>query len=256
MSVAAATMAAAPAFAADLPVAPATAYNPQVYRPALYNWTGVYVGGNVGAGWLNDTVTYSTTTALEPAGTETKYSDIGFLAGAQMGFDFQAGPIVFGAEAAWDYSALSSSNQSNAVTPGVTTRSTGEPHYYVTATGRLGVAFDDILLYAKGGAAWTNVHYTQDVLTAGVANSTQTQVANRLGFVVGGGLEYGLTENLSLKAEYEFLDFGSKDYTFNIAPVGASPTNPVPVAIKSTTQMFLLAVNYRFRWPAGSRPLY
>src|SRR5579885_3592519 len=69
------------AHAADLPV-PARAPAP-VYRPALYNWTGFYIGGHVGAGFLQDSFQSTTTTALQNAGSTTDVNKTEFLGGAQ-----------------------------------------------------------------------------------------------------------------------------------------------------------------------------
>src|ERR1700688_4676420 len=77
------------ASAADMPVPAAPAYYPQVYRPVIYDWTGIYVGADVGAGWLNDVITTTTATALMPAGTATKNSAGGVVGGGQVGFNVQ-----------------------------------------------------------------------------------------------------------------------------------------------------------------------
>ena len=78
---AAAVAVAAPAFAADLPAAPA--YNPPpVYLPHIYNWTGFYFGGHVGAGVLEDSVTQTTTSSLFNAGSQTHVNAFSVLGGA------------------------------------------------------------------------------------------------------------------------------------------------------------------------------
>jgi len=76
----AATAVAAPVHAADMTPAPGY-YPPQAYRPALYDWTGFYFGGHVGAGFLYDTVTQTTTTALLIAGTATNVHAVDVLGG-------------------------------------------------------------------------------------------------------------------------------------------------------------------------------
>jgi outer membrane immunogenic protein len=249
VAAAAATAVATTASAADLPVAPAPGYNPPVYRPALYDWTGLYFGGHVGVGLMEDSVTTTTTTALQPAGTQTNLSPFSVIGGAQAGANFEVAPLVIGVEATWTSSAISGSQ----VTPslaGTSERSTSNSNWYATATGRVGYAANDLLFYAKGGAAWMRVNYTQDILTGAGATSSQIISDTRTGFTVGGGIEYGMTENLSAKLEYDFLDFGTKNYNFNnLSAAGAALV--LPVAIKSDTHMFTVGLNYRFNWSGG-----
>src|SRR5580658_3190776 len=83
------------ASAADLPV-PAPAYTPPVYRPVIYDWTGIYGGVHVGAGMLDDQVTTTTTTALQAAGTQTRLSPFAVVGGAQVGFNYQIQQLVLG----------------------------------------------------------------------------------------------------------------------------------------------------------------
>src|SRR5262245_16806443 len=105
LSVAASALATA-ASAADLPV-PASTYVPPAYRPVIYNWSGFYVGANVGGDWANATITNTTTTALQPAGTVTKVTSMGVIGGAQAGFNIQFSPVVIGFEGTWEATNLS-----------------------------------------------------------------------------------------------------------------------------------------------------
>src|ERR1700689_3053996 len=90
LAFAAATAVAAAASAADMPV-PGPAYTPHAYMPpAMYNWTGIYFGGNVGMDLMEETVT--TTAAVPgflPAGTATKLSPYGIVGGPQAGFNIE-----------------------------------------------------------------------------------------------------------------------------------------------------------------------
>jgi outer membrane immunogenic protein len=235
-----------------LPAGPAPAYAPP--PPARYDWSGIYIGGHVGGGALNDNLATTTATALfQPAGAQTKLSSFGLLGGAQAGINYQFNSIVVGVEGTWTASAISGSQITAAsLSPlaGVTENSTDAPHWYATATGRVGYAINDVLLYAKGGAAWMNAAYTQQVLTGGVASS-QLITATRHGYTVGGGIEYAFTENVSVKLEYDYLNFGTQTYSFNnlTTPIGA--VGAFPLSIKSQTQMLLFAANYRFNWGGG-----
>jgi outer membrane immunogenic protein len=237
------------ASAADMPVPAAPAYAPPVYRPVIYDWTGIYGGGHLGAGVLEEQVTTATTTLLQPSGTQTKLSPFSVVAGAQAGFNYQIQQIVIGAEGTYTWSNISGTQEIPALAPFSET-SISTPRWYATATGKIGFAANDFLFYAKGGAAWMGVNYTQTVST-GITNlSSQTITDTRSGFTVGGGMEFGMTENLSLKVEYDYLNFGTKTYTF--ANLNTAPAPLVlPVAIRSSTSLLTAGINYRFNWGGG-----
>ena len=256
-ALAAAAIAAAACFpvrAAD--IAPAPGYYPpqQVYRPALYDWTGIYFGGHLGGGLMMDTVTQNTTTTnvavggtFLNAGTTTDVNGWGVLGGAQIGVNYEFAPWVFGAEAAFTSSGITASPIIPTLTPGDGQRSTDNPQWFVTATGRFGYAVNTVLFYAKGGGAWMHAQYTQDTLGPGGSGiATQSLNQNRTGFVVGGGIEYGMTEQLSAKIEYDFYDFGTSTLNFNSAVTG-----PMPVGIKSEVNVFTVGLNYRLNWVGG-----
>jgi outer membrane immunogenic protein len=254
--VVAASALATAASAADLPVPAAPA---PVYRPVIYDWTGIYGGINVGGGVLNDVVTNNTTTALLNAGTQTKLSPFSVVGGAQAGFNYQIQQVVLGAEGTFTWSNISGTQVTPSLVPTVSENSVSTPQWYATATAKAGFAANDFLFYAKGGAAWMGVHYTQNVV-AGVFQSGQTIVDTRSGFTVGGGVEFGMTENLSARLEYDFLDFGTKTYNFNnlgfnaAGAAAGTPLTPVgaaPMSIKSVTQLITVGLNYRFNWAGG-----
>ncbi len=224
------------AHAADIAV---PGYYPPVpaLPPAVYNWTGLYVGGNVGGGLSHDQVTWTTTTVYELAGTTTAMRPAGFLGGGQIGGNYEFASWVVGAEGTFDGTGIAGSSTVAALTPGALQRVNTKQDWIATVTGRVGYAADTLLFYLKGGAAWMHASYRQDAVTFG-----QTLGEVRSGFVAGAGLEYGMTENLSAKLEYDYFDFGSADYNFfAIPPVG------VPVSIKSNTQTVILGLNYSWR---------
>src|SRR5580693_4848561 len=99
LAVAASALATA-ASAADMPV-PAAAYTPPVYRPVIYDWTGIYIGGQLGAASMNDTFTQQTTTALLTAGTATKTNPAAVVGGGEAGFNIEFAPVVVGFEGTW-----------------------------------------------------------------------------------------------------------------------------------------------------------
>jgi outer membrane immunogenic protein len=254
LATAAAIAAVASARAADMPT-PAPSYTPPaVYRPAMYDFTGIYGGFHVGAGIAHDTFT-AQTTVLETSGTQTTINPYAFVGGGQLGLNYQITPWVLGVEGTFTASDITGSGIAPTLLTnpfGVTQRSTAAPKWFATATARFGYALNDLLFYAKGGAAWMKADYTQDILVNGFFNATQTITDTRTGFVVGAGVEYGMTENLSARIEYDFLDFGTTTYNFaNLTPtILGTPIalGSMPINEQSYVHMFTVGLNYRFTW--------
>jgi outer membrane immunogenic protein len=271
----AASFAATAASAADMPV-PAPAYTPPAYHPPVYDWSGIYIGGNVGGTWMNDVVTTTATTVFQNAGVQTKVGPFGVIGGAQAGFNVQFSPVVVGFEGAWYATNLSGTRQTPAAVSGgvigLFQQSTDAAPWLATAAARIGYAANDLLFYAKGGGAWMRADYTQSVTatcapqptqpptcSGGGVVTQQTLTNTRTGFVAGVGFEYGMNENLSIRVEYDYLGFGTKAYTFNnlsytTVAVPGGPTmgpfgiGPFPISVNSSLQMVTAGVNYRFTW--------
>ena len=222
----------------------------------IYDWTGIYGGAHVGGAWMNDVVTATTTTILQPAGTTTNVAPMEVAGGAQAGINFQKfSPVVIGFEGTFTWTSLTGTHITTSPLPGgFSQSSTSAAPYLATAAGRLDwERTNDFLFYAKGGGAWAQVEYTQAV-AAGPVFSQQTLTDNRSGYVVGAGVEFGMTENLSAKLEYDYLGFGTKTYAFGnlSAPVGGVNTPfALPVSWKSSLQMVTVGMNYRFNWGGG-----
>lgn len=206
----------------------AMAAEPPVYLPPppVFTWTGVYLGGQIGYAWGTDNVSLS-------ANNPTKFvdgtfdSDLqGVIGGAHVGYNLQINQWVLGLEGSVDGTSLS-----NTVTPtffgnipavtGITEETSSDIQGSIR--GRVGVAFDRVLLYATGGVAFGdfNTNYANSsklkFLPAG-ANSSFSNT--RVGWTVGGGIEYALTNNWLVRGEYRYTDFGH----FADAPFGNSFT--------------------------------
>ena len=112
-----------------------------------------------------------------------------------------------------------------------------------TAAGRIGYAFNNLLLYAKGGAAFIDEdHFIIDTPTGfTLASASKT----RTGWMVGGGLEWGFTPNWSAKIEYNFMDFGNEAITFAVVGVPA-----INIDIDQQVHVVKGGINYRFNWGA------
>jgi outer membrane immunogenic protein len=239
-----AAMAVAPACAADLPVAPPA--NPPVPMPAaIYNWTGLYFGGNIGGGLLSDSITQAAAAPPTSLVTSQTAHPVGLIGGGQIGFNYQIDRWVVGAEAAWDASDITGYGIGQATGGGADQeRNTSNPQWLTAVTGRLGYAADDWLFYAKGGGAWMHVQYTQDTLATSTTIASQVINDNRTGFAVGAGIEYGMTENLSARIEYDFYDFGTKTYQFTATPINNA----------SYLHTLTFGLNYRFNLGSTGQP--
>ncbi|MFZ0424522.1 MAG: outer membrane beta-barrel protein [Xanthobacteraceae bacterium] len=234
----AASVAAAPARAADLPT-PASSYYPPApaYAPALYDWTGFYTGGHLGADLLSDTNTQNGASTTAPATNLPSAIDnakAGFIGGGQVGLNYQFAAWVVGAELSVSATNLSGS-ATGPTSANNTLRMTSAPMDFGAVTGRIGYAFNTLLPYVKAGVGSMQVHYTQDTLLAGTT-ATQEIKDTRTGFTGGFGVEYGLTESFSAKLEYDLYDFGTKNYNFAVTPV----------SIRSDLHVLEFGLNYRF----------
>jgi outer membrane immunogenic protein len=195
VSTALSSIMAASAGAADLPQR--TYYKPV---PPPYLWTGFYVGAHVGGGWFDP-------------GFGGNLS--GIVGGGQIGYNFQAGNWVWGAEA--EVSGTSVSKNIGIGSFNVDSVS--------TLTARGGYAFDRWLVYGKAGVGWVDV--SSNVLGYGAWGTTT-------GGVFGVGTEYALTHNWSAKVEYNVIDLGSEG----------------PFGNTATFQTLKAGVNYKFGGPA------
>src|SRR5271155_4027858 len=162
---------AGPVLAADLPAAmPVKA--PPVVAAVPYNWTGCYVGGNVGAGWDRTNFTdpgnflepFGIVQDLAPAGDSIGVnSSAGVLGGVQAGCDYQfANHWVIGLAGDFTWTDMHGTtndpffNGKNGAPVPINTRT----NWLASVTGRVGYAWDHFLLYGKGGAAWANDSYS------------------------------------------------------------------------------------------------
>jgi outer membrane immunogenic protein len=192
------------AFAADLPNTKA----PPVYAPPpppAFTWSGLYIGGQVGYQWGNTSPTLFT--AGGPVGLPSS-SESGIVGGGHVGYNFQFSQFVFGVEGDVDGASYNGGNASGLV--GYTSREPVE----ASIRGRVGYAWDRVLFYGTGGVAFGDFH---DTFTG--PGGFDSMWRERTGWTAGGGVEYAIDNNWSLRAEYRYTDFGRvNDYLVASAP--------------------------------------
>jgi outer membrane immunogenic protein len=250
------------ALAADMPV------KAPVFTPVpVYNWTGLYVGLNAGVGFgranANTDPAFSptgyfaatSTPAISTAGNQSM-NRAGFTGGLQLGYNWQMNNAVLGLEADFGYMGMRASSSASALYPccaptGFTVSSTAKTDWLMTLRPRLGIANNNWLFYLTGGLAVGQVkgdfNFTDTFATAAESASISKTKA---GWVLGGGVEYGMAGPWSLKLEYLHVDLGSVSGTSaNLTAFGppaiAFPTNVFTHSVKVTNDIVRVGFNYK-----------
>jgi len=240
-----ASVVAGPVIAADLAVKA-----PVVAEPApLYSWTGCYVGAHAGYGWGTSGWTFQHDSFWSVGRGQTiNTQPAGGFGGGQIGFNYQAGLWLVGIEgtvAAADIRETVKSPFLPPVVYGGDRESTKIKSLY-TVAGRVGMVWDRILVYGKGGWAGGQVELSARTDYGGGAAWSQSK--SRSGWVAGVGAEYMLTPNFILGLEYNYIDFGSQTYSaLNTGPAGVGFL-PRDTKVKGSTHFNTVAarVSYRF----------
>jgi outer membrane immunogenic protein len=216
---------------------------PAPVPPAPCNWTGFYVGGNVGGAFEgNADVTLDLGGAWRafPEPTDASFiapfgsrdlSASGVVAGGFLGYNYQWHSFVFGAEASVDYVGLQDSVNSGLlpVSPGtgslIGDRHSYETNYRVTVGPRVGYAVDRCLLYATGGLAIGDLKYSQTIVEPESPFTEKGSTDDtRVGWTVGGGVQYCITQHWSAKVEYRYTDLGCTDFSTAATEFGLPST--------------------------------
>jgi outer membrane immunogenic protein len=231
---------AAPASAADLAARPYTKAPPPMVA-AIYDWSGFYIGVN--GGWGSSRKCWDLTTTagalIAPLGC---HDATGGVAGGQIGYRWQSSAWVFGLEAQGDWADLRGSNVGLAPLPAFTNRSRIDA--FGLFTGQVGYAWNNALLYVKGGAAVTGDRFDIRTTVGNVPVATTGDQA-RWGGTVGAGVEFGFAPNWSAGVEYDHLFMGTKTTTFTDT-TGAFFTTD---RIRQDVDLVTVRVNYRWGGP-------
>ena len=251
-----------PALAADLPTrkeAPA----PMVYAP-LYSWTGFYVGANVGGIWGTGSTTVNSFVGGVPALSAYFPNSLGngpsgWLGGGQVGYNYQTGSFVLGAETDIDWTSLNrSGSYTSAALPaalgGGTITTSGSARMDWLGTLRLRAGFvatadNRLMIYGTGGLAYGGGSSWGSVVANGTNLSWYgSNSPTKTGWTIGGGLEYAITNNITLRGEYLYYDLGSQTETAvpNAAAAAALPGVYATTKTQFDGSIFRIGANYKF----------
>lgn len=228
--------------AADLAARPYTKAPPMI--AAIYDWSGFYIGANGGYG--SSRKCWDQTVGFAPGVAEGCHDATGAVAGGQVGYRWQSSAFVFGLEAQGDWADLYGRNASAVL--GVENRT--RINAFGLFTGQVGYAWNNALLYVKGGAAVTSDRY-RGAGTGGLAGAEFDRAdETRWGGAVGVGFEYGFAPNWSVGLEYDHLFMGRHDITLTsngaLAPVGTFSRTD---RIGQDVDLITARINYRFGGP-------
>lgn len=194
-----------------------------------YNWKGFYVGANLGGTWADAQVTNTFT------GVSWTDSQSRFTGGFQSGYNYQAGNFVLGLEGGFNWLNLSTGSQQFTVPAMGTFSASASTDWVATLAGRLGFASDRWLIYGKLGGAWINgSSRVANLATAAAVKSSDTAT----GWLVGGGVEYGLAQNWSARLAYDYIAMDDRN--------GAGPVGNSNIKVSNDIQMLTLGINYKF----------
>ena len=207
------------AFAADLPSrAPPPVYLPPV---PIFTWTGIYIGGQIGYAWASGSHNF---TGFDPffgplggtfLSTSAGGTPSGVIGGANVGYNYQINQWVLGLEGSVDGTSLSNTAVL-AFPDGTSLTAHTKADIQGSIRGRLGVAWDRALIYATGGVAFGGFNTDFSLFNGGAgliggfpffANGNVS--TTRVGWTVGGGIQYAITNNWSVRAEYRYTNWGN-----------------------------------------------
>lgn len=205
------------------------------------SWTGITIGGTVGATWSRTFENIAGVGTVEP-------HVAGINAGGAVGANYQFGNFVVGVEGDVGYvnAAGGKSCPGGAILAAFYTCES-QIDFLAMATGKVGYAYERTLFYAKGGAAFADV--TERIkdntggqpLIFGFSNQSDVVRTSAMGWTVGAGFEFMLTRSWSAKAEYMHYELDTR--AINYAVLGQ------PATVTHRGDLVRIGVNYRFGMP-------
>jgi outer membrane immunogenic protein len=228
------------ASAADLAARPYTKAPPMVVDP-VFNWTGFYIGAQVGGAWSEHRYDNIDLTG-EPIG----HNASSITGGGHLGYNWQFNSLVLGVEAEFNGTDLKGTSTS-IFTPLVTYST--KVDWYGTVVGRLGYAFNRTMLYATGGVAFA------DIRSVGLngpngATDSFSNTTNRTGWTAGVGAAYQITANWIAGIDYKHIEFEKYNST------GITSTLLLPytlTGIDTKIDQVTARISYKFGGPVVAK---
>ena len=223
--------------AADLP----PRYKAPAYTaPAGYDWSGTYVGAQLGYGIGKTDWTFFNGAVSE----DFSQSKGRLMGGAQIGYNYQWGRVVLGIEAAYIDNFSNGTASSDATLVANRSRDSKISAIY-TVTPRIGYAFDNWLGYAKVGYANGKADFTARVTSPDQVTASSSGRSG--GWTVGLGAEYALWQHVIVGLEYDYIKLNVGDRTFVVDPAFAP--NETGSNMKAAVHLITTRMSYKFDWP-------
>jgi len=211
--------------------------------PRFFNWTGFYIGGNVGTSLGNGN--FSDTLSGLNLSNSNNWS---FIGGGQVGGNYQFSNFVVGFEGDFDWTANNNNSTNTLRIPSLgTIQVTSNNDIWITTlAGRLGIAWDRALFYGKAGGAFIgNSNFTVTnqrtrIAIEGSSNNRDT------GWLVGGGVEWAFTPNCIGKVEYDLLELSS--LTRGVPTGSPFLSNDTFTINNRNVQMVTVGISYLLNW--------
>ncbi len=220
---------------------------PRMYAKAppvvqeVYNWTGFYIGGQVGGAWSE--YRYDD---ISLTGEPSSQNASSITGGGHLGYNWQSNNLVLGVEAEFNGTDLKGSSPSF-FNPLVTYSS--KVDWYGTVVGRLGVAFNRSMLYATGGVAFADIRSAGLNGPNGVFDSFST-TSDRVGWTVGVGAAYQITPNWIAGIDYKHIEFEKYNSTGITNVVGFAYTL---TGIDTRIDQLTARISYKFGGPVVAK---
>jgi outer membrane immunogenic protein len=238
------------AIAADLP----SEKGPPVYAPPpppVFSWTGVYIGAQVGYGWGQ----FSSSSFL-PDGTfiETNpnANAQGVIGGGHVGYNYELGslggflPGLGGTGGGIVVGIEGDVNGADVTGSGFDTSGFyfGRERTQIDGSirGRLGLAFDRVLVYGTGGVAFASVQHNITDFTG----FEESHTTGRTGWTAGGGIEYAIDNNWSVRVEYRYTDYGSYGVFYDSLAFPGAGIVPFNFHVRDTDNRVQAGFSYKF----------
>ncbi|WEK48688.1 MAG: porin family protein [Candidatus Kaistia colombiensis] len=191
-------------------------YEPAPVAAPVFNWTGFYIGVHAGIGGGKFDGSFNGFDREEDYSSNWSDNAFGAFGGAQIGYNYQFSPNwVAGVEADIAASGVKSDHQySNYNGGGLNDTESAETKvdWFGTIRGRVGYAWDNVLFYGTGGAAYGNVKSNFSLGDDGGIYASSSDSNTRWGWTLGAGVEYGITKNITFKTEYLYVDLGKTNF--------------------------------------------